>query len=422
MDVVTLGAAKADAKKRYRRNTNTIIWLGDSITGNGGGKLSPGAIASLTASSTAYDETKQYARGFWVWAQNLSGQRLRTIHNAGVGGETSAQILARVQGDVVAYTPGWCHVQAGTNDIGQGVSAATTKANLTAIWDALDTAGIRILVGTIPPRASYTGSQRADAELLNSWIVDQGRQRANLVVVDYHAVLAYPGTSGAGAYNLTYNYDTVHPSVSGAYAMGRLLADTLTLLVPPANFLLTGEGDARNLLTANTRFLSGGSGGVIGGWGLTTSGTPTLTYAKVARTDNVPGNWQSVVMDPANGVNFVLVNNASVGASLAIGDTVTGALEYQLSGLDATGTTGTKAFQLILTAYNGSSFTSVATDLATATENFPTASRSGVLRTPPLTVPSGTTLMQLQIKAFGGGTYLFDRAAIYNHTKLGLVG
>lgn len=390
---------------------NTIVWLGDSIPGNGGG------IGTV-------NPTSNYSRGFWVWALNFLGQRLRTLANAGIGGQRSDEILARLFTDVIALRPGWCHVQAGTNDIAQGISLATIQANLAAMWDALDRAGIRVITGTVPPRASYTGNQRAQGELLNAWIKDQGRRRRNLVVVDYHSVLVFTSstTSVSGGYAPGLNFDTIHPSTVGAAAMGKLLADTIAPLIPPAAFLASSEGDATNLI-ANGRFgTTGGNGAVIGNnWGVSSS-AGTLTYSKVPRTDGVYGSWQSINLSTVASASFLLSSNATVGAGLAVGDTISAALEYQLSGLDTAGTAGQHCFYLTLTTYDGASFGAGSTDLVYQAETFPTWDRKGVLRTPPIVVPAGATLAQLQIRAYGGGTYLLDRAGIFNHTQLALAG
>jgi len=422
MDPVTLGMAKADAK-RYTRGAATIIPLGDSFTGNGGGHLSPGAIASLTAGSITYDEKLNYSRGFWVWAMNLLGQRLRVIHDAGVGGETTVQILARTPGDVVAFKPGWCHLLAGINDVSQGIPLATTKANLTSIWNQLDAAGIRIIVGTIGPLAAYVSTQKAQIEQINAWIRDQARQRG-MVLVDYHAVLVNPVGGGPGIYALGLNFDSTHPNTLGSYFMGLAMANAISPLIAGAPFpyLLSGQGDSTNLLVEGRFGTTGNGSPLTGNWGVATTGTPTITWSKVPRTD-IPGNWQSIAMLAGANVAFAISGNASVGANLAIGDTVVGCLEYQLSGLDTAGTTGNHSFNLQLQAYNGASFTLTAADLHPLdAAGFPTASRSGVFLTPPITVPAGTTLMQMQIRAYGGGTYLIDRAGMFNLTRLAMVG
>lgn len=71
--------------------------------------------------------------GYFALASVLSGQQLRLVRNAGIGGNTTAQMLARVQADVVAYAPAYCIVLGGTND--SSVAVSVTQANLTAIYD-----------------------------------------------------------------------------------------------------------------------------------------------------------------------------------------------------------------------------------------------------------------------------------------------
>lgn len=62
-----------------------------------------------------------------------SGGRAWFPSHAGVGGDTSAQLLARIQADVIAKAPNWCHIMIGTNDARASVPLATYKANVQAI-------------------------------------------------------------------------------------------------------------------------------------------------------------------------------------------------------------------------------------------------------------------------------------------------
>ena len=374
-----------------KTDMSSIVYLGDSLTEQGG--LLP-AMA---------DQTRGNA--FWPWAQFLTGHRLKFLKNAGIGGQNTAQMLARVQADVIALNPGWCHILAGTNDIGQAVATATTKANLTAILDALDAANVRPILGTIPPRDTYTGTMRADTANLNAWIKELGRTRRNLTVVDYHAALTDPAN---GKFVTGYAVvDGVHLTNKGGYAGGRLLADAIKVLVPPLDTLLSDPSDPTNLIGTAGRF-PGGAGSIpSGGW---TAQGVAPTYAKTPRTDGIAGSWQTVTV--ASGNSLSLMYNASIGANLAIGDTVRATVECKMENLEA-GATG-QNLTVYLQAYNGATFTtkSYALYWDSSLPNHPADNRQGVMVTPPLTVPAGTTLVQLVITVNGGGTFHYDRADI----------
>lgn len=456
MGILDAPAASPAFARRVSRPSNTIVWLGDSITGNGG--RTSGGIANIS----------YHPRGFWCHAQAATGHRLRTLANAGVGGETTTQILARVQSDVIALKPGWCHAQGGTNDISAATPLATIQANLSAIWDALDNAGIRVITGTIPPRQTYTGSQKADTENMNAWIRAQGQARTNLIVVDYYSVLAFPASGTYSTGGVTY--DGIHPSSIGAHLMGQLFAQTVGPHIPQNTILCTVETDATNLIP----------GGRFIGAGWTDKTIPGTVVTTQARTDVVQGSWKvfttpaqpawsastaktvgqwvhpttsnglfyrcttagttgateptwptplgSTVTDgtvvwtqttPASWVQF----NVSVGANLAVGDLVSFAIEYELTGLDPNAVTNQRGFYVRLQSYNGTTQTDMIYDMywvRGSQENMSAMDRSGVLRTPPVAVPAGTTQVLALIHMEGPGTYKLDRATMHNLTRLGM--
>jgi hypothetical protein len=70
------------------------------------------------------------------------------IYVRGVGSETSAGLLARIQTDVVNLAPDVCAAMIGANDWSQGVSIATFTANLRAIAKAITNAGIKLVLYT----------------------------------------------------------------------------------------------------------------------------------------------------------------------------------------------------------------------------------------------------------------------------------
>jgi lysophospholipase L1-like esterase len=146
------------------------------------------------------------------------------IVNRGIGAQTSAQMLLRFRADVVALRPAVVHIMAGTNDIAGNngpVSARDFQNNLESMVEIARANGIRVVLGSIPPAASF-GWQPAlrpaprIAEL-NEWMQGYAARRG-LGYVDYHAALRGP----AGELRSALGNDGVHPNRDGYGVMRRL--------------------------------------------------------------------------------------------------------------------------------------------------------------------------------------------------------
>lgn len=376
----------------------TMVVLGDSLIEQGG---------MITANVHIAPNSP------WPWANILLNHRFKIVANAGVGGQTTSQILARLQSDCISLKPGWVHLLAGTNNMGAVGGLAQAKADITTMLDRLGTAGIRVAIGTIPPRitGNYTGTIKADTFALNAWIIDQARTRPGVVCVDYFSALA----DGSGNYSSTlYGWnpttDGTHLSATGGYACGRALAAALGTHTSGQHYwALNNPGP--NLLS-DPRFLNGGSGSAPSSWPLGGNATGTVTWSKTARTDGVPGSWQTVAV-PTGSTTLTFQNNATVdGTRLAAGDQVVGLVEFELSNLDQAATTGFQGFMAHLKGYTGSAFTGTVSTMSNY--NAPNAARKGTLRTPVYTVPaSGISIVALFIEIAGGGTYSVDRCGLY---------
>ena len=73
---------------------------------------------------------------------------------AGVSGNTSADMLARVDNDVISKKPDWVTISCGVNDVWRGpagVALDPYKQNITTIVDKCQAAGIRVLIMTSTP-------------------------------------------------------------------------------------------------------------------------------------------------------------------------------------------------------------------------------------------------------------------------------
>jgi lysophospholipase L1-like esterase len=107
-----------------------VAFMGDSITQFG---ESPVGYVSLVAS-----------------ALEKNGRKIIVIP-AGVSGNTSKDMLARLDRDVLSKKPDWMTLSCGVNDVwhgANGVDLPTYKTNITSIVDQATKAGIKVVILT----------------------------------------------------------------------------------------------------------------------------------------------------------------------------------------------------------------------------------------------------------------------------------
>jgi len=171
-------------------------------------------VDNIVDSVTTWDVT---TRGWWNWFASYSGHCLNLVHNAGVNGNTSTQMLARIDDDVIAHNPGWVFIGGPANDAPTGITTATTIANYTAIYEALR-GRAKIVQLTMPPRTENdtTGEKTAYGEV-NAWLVDAPTIFPHVETVDIAGLVADPSTGGPLADTL---FDTVHYTEATANKIG----------------------------------------------------------------------------------------------------------------------------------------------------------------------------------------------------------
>jgi lysophospholipase L1-like esterase len=147
----------------------------------------------------------------------------------GIGGQTTSQMVLRIIADVVDLKPRAVHIMAGTNDIAGNTGPMTqqmTRDNLRAMTAIARQHGIKVLLASIPPAASFPWRPGLETvtpiRQLNAWIRDFAL-RHDAVWIDYHQVLA----TAEGAMRPGLAYDGVHPSEAGYDAMAGLLEPVL---------------------------------------------------------------------------------------------------------------------------------------------------------------------------------------------------
>lgn len=145
----------------------------------------------------------------WPDRLDKGDPNLRILNNAGVPGDTTADMRARFDRDVLAYKPNVVFILGGTNDQGHKVSQATTIANLKAMVVAAKSKGIRVFLMTIPPDSFTSMAPYIDS--LNAAIVRLGNANS-VVVIDIHS----PLSTSTGVYVRKFTSDGLHFSVLGS--------------------------------------------------------------------------------------------------------------------------------------------------------------------------------------------------------------
>jgi lysophospholipase L1-like esterase len=411
MDPVTLGMAKAAAKKDKARLGGGIAYWGDSIT----------AAMVQTSGNLRYSSIESPM----AWAQHLSGYRFFPATNAGVAGDRTDQALARFA-TVSAAAPRVVVIECGTNDAVQDVPAATIQTNLTTMVTRAQGLGASVIVSGIPPRNALTAAQRIVRNTVNRWLADNAAS-LGYVYVNVDGTLTDTGSSQQ--YLANHSQDGTHPNGAAALKWGTLIANALKTLTPPTDIIPSLQYDPKLLSNSMQQLGSGsapGAGftGVLStGWGCSAiGGTVTGTTSKVARTDGLTGEWQSI--------NITAQSVETAGARMQLNtssgfvagtDTVYAFAEYEL-GSDvtimndlsinlATVAPGSVVVQQVQAMSNTAG--GIATTAHRNLYASLSAGRKGILITERVLIdPTATASLNMELRFYGLGTIKWGRAGV----------
>lgn len=375
-----VGATPALGPRKTAKVGNRVAFLGDSITR---GSDTPGLINGSC----------------WpTYASVFSKQRIFKARNAGVGGDTTAQMLGRFDTDVTPYRPTVVTIAGGRNDINNGVSLSTFQANIAALVAKARTIGATPVLATITPTNSTNRQPTLDWNVwLRFYAASQG-----LAILPFHSALVDPVT---GNYLAAYNSgDNVHPNDAGCALMGKVAAATLAPLLrdwaPP---IPTEVNDTSNLKPDGifTGTLNGN--GEPTGWFVA---NPTLVTASLDTSDaTIKGSaWKGVF---ANNVSDVQLYRNAQGA-------LTAGHVYAFTGRVKSALTAGRV-QAVMVLNGTTNVTAYAmVDLYQQIDDgafWVTA-----------TAPAGATTFNLQLKVMAGaaGTVQWAQVGIYDLTALGV--
>lgn len=259
------------ARHATARPGNRMVWLGDSLT------QWQDAVAAQNAPTSALSHSQRVSLA--NLGSILSNQRALYVGQAGVGGETSAQILARFDTDVTPFAPTVVHILAGTNDP-SGTLATFTLPNITAMIAKTRAIGAVPLLGLLPPNNTTSKSEAFNAAYRR--LADT----LGVTVIDYCTPLIDPTN---GSIQSALNRDNTHPTDAGFVLMAQAFATAFADVAPPWAPPLPDRNTSTNNLVANGLFLLPGGGARPSSWiGGTGTGITTTTEAATF------GNWVKI--------------------------------------------------------------------------------------------------------------------------------
>lgn len=383
-------ATKTALESRLTSAVGGLRWVsfGDSLTSTAGG----GAPYS----------------GWTLQASMLSNGQINELVNAGITGNNASQMLARINTDVLAYTPNLVTVWVGTNDITQSRVLTDFQSDVTNIIAQLKAAGALPVLFTIPPRADTT--KYTEIVAWNAWLRSFARTQ-HISLVDVYSVLVDPAT---GAYKAGYDVgDGLHMSPIAHNAVAQKFVAVMGPRLPAGDIMRPQYNlDANNLITNGLLLTNVDASPSIPDHWLVAGPTTGITETIVTDTDFNGGTaWQVAAVNPAGLRQFL----QSASAGWSVGDVLLFVCKAKV--VSATGVSTTKGLRVNANFFGATSPTQV------LTEYLSLAGLSGVISR-RFTVPASTTTVQIaflfDIDATASETVRVGEVGIFNLTQLGI--
>lgn len=244
---------------------------------------------------------------FWKALAAKSVGKLVAGTNAGITGNTSAQMLARVATDV-PDAASVVTVMEGSNDASAPATNPAHVANIRGCIENLLSRGKLPIIVAEPPRDSYTST------------MEKYRLASLALAREYKLPYVDPWrgqfkTDGTGSWSTTYSTDGIHPTTSGQTlggetAHGQLLGTTSSVLLPTSN------APSRGLISSNALMLTDtNADGTPDNWSSASSGT---TATKALASAGL-GNWFSIELTGATATGAGQGHYANINRAFTTG-------------------------------------------------------------------------------------------------------
>jgi lysophospholipase L1-like esterase len=306
---------------RAQRGPLRAICIGDSVTAND----------SYVSANGLWQMGNGYAEGLMRASGSSFGQPMTFVRNAGVAGNTTPQMLARLDADVLAHKPDVVILMCGTNDIVSGAVDADYVTWLNAAEKIVVKcllAGAEVLLVTPPAKDAAPAEMRRAIPFLYMLAKHYGLQ-----LVDAFRATVDPVT---GQYKSGFSGDGTHPNEVGikaivdeaSYTFGSVAGSHQPYVAAVSE--LAGTGAPANMLQNGT-FQKATTPNLPDNWSVNTTGaTPTIA------------NGEFDYNKTASGGVYALYGS-SVASGFADGDV----LEFN-GHLNVSGLTGASGFSLIM--------------------------------------------------------------------------
>lgn len=354
---------------------------------------------SLIAGSSAFNNgVWQFGNGFAELSIYRAGPQYQLVSNAGVAGDHTSQMLARIYTDVLAFNPDVVYLLGGTNDLAIGMTNAAKASmmnNLEKMVRIFLKAGVEVFLMTPPP--NNTNFQAAkDVQYFYYALA----QYYNLPLADMYRMTVDPATNGQ--YLSGYSSDGTHPSntASDVFAseVGAVLGDIANSTSMPymAAVSETSTGQFANLIQNGT-FGKQTSPPAPDNWTINTS---NANYTTAAANYPYTGSTFKYVSTLTGG-KFAL-SGPNITTGFAVGDQMIFSGHIQTSGIN----TGT-----------ASGFT-VGLDMGSPHARPLTGNlfNSDFVFCYPFAIPAGVTTITPTVFVQDVGTYRVNNLTLFNVT------
>ena len=406
-------------------NGPTFSAIGDSLTDQNSRWILPPAATPSSA---------WFSDGPLAWFRILSHQRINfpLSHELGVSGDTLEDILARLDRVYnLNPKPDYCVVLGGSNN----VSLTTSFGSFSSMRDTwlkivtgLKERGIIPITMPITPRAGsvLTAAQIQIQHRLTNYQREFCRRNKGFLFCDYLKYFIDQASATGAPLALMVKADNLHPAATGAYYMGKAMADLMALYIPaPANsfhsavdyydatsnptgtLLHSGSTNYSTMAgttgthTASTNFTT--SGNLATGWTSVKSGG-TATWATTCSKESRTDGWASGALQVV--AHAITVAGGSdeihnLRATPVFSEINAGDWYYAECKIDVTAApVNINALELyLLETRPSNSQTGVDMNYNAATSLLiPTVTWSGTLRTPPIQRTSDATAVQVNLR------------------------
>lgn len=249
-----------------------IVCLGDSVTSG----------YPYTDNCPA-DNIDKYS-----WTNSVRNALGVVVYNKGIGGQTTTELLARFDTDVLANNPTHCIFMGGVNDAykpEKGVTLAQSKANLVDFISRCVANNIVPIIGILNPTDLYSSNMayKTMCDQIRAYQIDYCTTN-NIASIDFYYIF-YDNVSST-VIKSQLSSDLLHPNVEGYSRMGWQAVKTLKTIIPKfygqdqsmANYIInswgTGEAPKRIYAQGEICFNKKPAKGDVAGWICTAGGQP----------------------------------------------------------------------------------------------------------------------------------------------------